>query len=353
MWAAVYRGKDTVGIERVPVPAIKGGEILVKVGVCGVCPTDIKKIRHGTVEPPRIFGHETAGTVVRMGALVRGFRIGQRVALHHHVPCLKCHYCQHRSFAQCAQYRKTGVTGGFEPSGGVYAEYVRVLPFALPGAVKVPAQNSLLEAAMLEPVNTVLKAVRRLELRPGDRVAVVGQGPIGLLFTRILRLSKVSVVAADLVPRRLALSKKLGAALTVQSGDVLLQAAQSATRGRGFDAVVLAVSSDAMVVKAQDLVRGGGKILLFSHTLKGGAIGVDPGKICVDEKALIGSYSSDFTLQREVARLVFSRALDVRVLVTDLFPLQRIMEAIGLAETPTEASLKVMVEVSTTNGIWS
>src|SRR5476651_458538 len=168
MRAVVYRGVNDVRVETVPVPRIGANELLVKVAVCGVCPTDIKKIHYGTVPPPRIFGHETAGTIVRLGSGVSrlgfGLKSGDRVALHHHVPCLDCHFCRHRAFAQCAQYKRTGITAGFEPSGGGYAEYVRVMSFVLPGVVKIPKRNTFIEGAMLEPVNTVLKAVNRLSL---------------------------------------------------------------------------------------------------------------------------------------------------------------------------------------------
>src|SRR5689334_24218731 len=174
MRAVVYRGVNDLRVETVPVPRIGANELLVKVAVCGVCPTDIKKIQYGTVPPPRIFGHETAGTIAQVGARVRGFRPGDRVALHHHVPCLDCHACRHRAFAQCAQYKRTGITAGFEPAGGGYAEYDRVMPFVLPGVVPIPARNSFLEGAMLEPVNTVLKAVKRLALLRGDVVLVSG-----------------------------------------------------------------------------------------------------------------------------------------------------------------------------------
>src|SRR3954470_9722749 len=125
MRALVYRGKDDLRVETVPVPRIGARELLVKVATCGVCPTDIKKIKYGTVAPPRVFGHETAGTIIRKGALVRGFREGQRVALHHHVPCLKCHACRHCAFAQCAQYKRCGITAGLGPAGGGFARDAR------------------------------------------------------------------------------------------------------------------------------------------------------------------------------------------------------------------------------------
>jgi L-iditol 2-dehydrogenase len=369
MRAVVYRGVNDLRIETVPVPRISANELLVKVAVCGVCPTDIKKIQHGTVRPPRIFGHETAGTIVKIGARVRGFKLGDRVALHHHVPCLNCHFCRHRAFAQCPQYKRTGITAGFEPAGGGFAEYVRVMNFVLPGVVKIPVRNSFEEGAMLEPVNTVLKAVKRLSILRGDVVLVAGQGPIGLMFTRLLQLQGANVVATDLLESRLQLAKKFGARWTC-----LVESRESRVEGRKFpalvprpstlDAAVIAVPSDEVVRQALQLVRGGGQILLFAHTkrtevrsqksevrsptsdprpLSSVLCPLDLASVCLDEKDVIGSYSSDFTLQDEVARLVFSRRLDVRPLITHHFPLVETANAIALAAQPTPGSLKIMV----------
>jgi L-iditol 2-dehydrogenase len=344
MRAAVYRGQDDVRVETVPVPRIGPGEILVKVAACGVCPTDIKKIHYGTVPPPRIFGHETSGTIVKTGNKVRHLRAGQRVALHHHVPCLKCHACKHSAFAQCPAYKRTGITAGFEPAGGGYAEYVRVMPFVLPGVVPIPDGNTFEEGAILEPVNTVLKGVRMLELLKGDAVLVVGQGPIGLIFARLLRLAGCRVLATDLIRERLDFSKTFGAHRTCNPSMADLKAESEAfTKGRGFDAVVLAVPSDDAVVEGQELLRGGGRLLLFAHTKRGAKVELDLSRICVDEKQLIGSYSSDFMLQNEVAKLVFSRSLDVRKLITSRFPLEQTAEAIRLAARPSPLALKVMV----------
>ena len=379
MQAVVYRGANILRLETVPVPRIGPGELLVRVAACGVCPTDIKKIEYGTVPPPRIFGHETAGTIVRAGSRLRQFRVGERVALHHHVPCLECHACRHHAFAQCAQYKRTGITAGFEPAGGGYAEYVRVMPFVLPGVVRIPARNSFLEGAMLEPVNTVLKAVKRLALLPGDTVLVAGQGPIGLMFTRLLALEGMRVLATDLLPTRLRLAREFGAAevhcpksetrnpnsegrqkaegrrpkssITHHVSRITFHASRlppppldpQLSRGHGLDAAVIAVPSDAVVREAQSLVRGAGQVLLFSHTRRGAETSIDLATVCMDEKDLIGSYSADFLLQKEVARLVFSRKLDTRRLITHQFPLAQTASAIKLASHPTAESLKVVV----------
>ncbi len=391
MRAAVYRGANDLRLEEVPVPAIEPNELLVKVAACGVCPTDIKKIQYGTVPPPRIFGHETAGTIVRVAGRVRRFKPGDRVALHHHVPCLKCHACRHRAFAQCDQYKQTGITAGFEPAGGGYAEYVRVMPFVLAGVVPIPPRNSFLEGAMLEPVNTVLKAVNRLALLPGDTVLVAGQGPIGLMFTRLLALKRMRVLANDLLESRLQLAREFGAETVFQPGTLPRHAKVSRrlpartqpglalspkrpspavlgegappksqglphgsapelaalvdrlTRGRGLDAAVLAVPSEPLLREAQGLIRGGGQLLLFSNTRRGDQASLDLASICVDEKDMIGSYSADFLLQPEVARLVFSRRLDTRRLITHQFPLDQTAAAVDLAAHPKPDSLKIVV----------
>jgi L-iditol 2-dehydrogenase len=345
MQAAVYRGANDVRIEDVPVPEIGPNELLVKVAACGVCPTDIKKVQYATVAPPRIFGHETAGTIVKRGAKVGKFQVGERVGVHHHVPCLKCHACKHRAFAQCAGYKRTGITAGFEPAGGGFAEYVRVMEFVLPGVVRIPKRNSFLEGAMLEPVNTVLKAVKMLELIKGDTVLVAGQGPIGLMFTRLLKLAGARVMATDLIPERLELAKSFGArAVGNPAEGKLAEQVDRFTKGAGLDAAVVAVPSNEVVKQAQDLLRGGGRLLLFAHTKRRAEMALDLSKICVDEKQMMGSYSSDFLLQKEVADLVFSRKLDVRKLITHQLPLERTAEAIQLAANPSGGALKIMVK---------
>lgn len=345
MRAVVYHGPNDLRVEALPMPRIGRGELLVRVRVCGVCPTDIKKIQYGTVPPPRVFGHETSGVIVKTGAAVRGFREGERVALHHHVPCLQCHYCQHQAFAQCAQYKRTGITAGFEPAGGGYAEYVRVMPFVLPGVVKIPARNTLEEGAMMEPVNTVLKAVQRLRLLPDDVALVAGQGPIGLMFTRLLQLGGVRVIGTDLLTERLQLARRFGARWALPANSSSLdEEVIRLTRGRGLDAVVVAVPSNDAVPRSMDWLRGGGQLLLFAHTKRGDAAPLDLAGICVDEKDVIGSYSADVTLQREVARLIFSRRLDMRQLITHRFSLEQTAAAIELAAHPHPAALKIVVK---------
>ena len=172
-----------------------------------------KKIQKGLLAPPRIFGHEIAGTVVALGAGAGRFREGQRVVLHHHVPCGACFYCQRQAYAQCESYRRNGTTAGFEPSGGGYAEYVRAMDWIVArGAIPVPDGVLSEEAVFVEPVNTCLKAVRRAGVEKGQTVLVIGQGPIGLILLQLCRWAGADVLVSDTLADRLEVGRGLGAA---------------------------------------------------------------------------------------------------------------------------------------------
>jgi len=345
MRAAVYCGKDEVRVKEIPVPKIGFGEVLVRIRVCGVCHTDLKKVHYALQAPPRVYGHEMAGEIVAVGSGVKSWKFGDRVAVFHHIPCGKCFYCARRDYAQCPVYKQTGTTAGFEPAGGGFAEYIRVLPWIVKrGMIRVPASSTLEEASFLEPVNTCLKGVERLVLRRNDCVLVFGQGPIGLLLTQLLRARGARPLALDLLPQRLRMAKKLGARLAFDPRDAALaKVLRKETAGRGADAAVLAVPSEPAFQQALASLRPGGKVLLFAHTRKGDALSLDAGAVCVDEKTVLGSYSSSVDLNAETARLVFSKRVRVAPLVTHRFPLERIKDAFALAARPLAASLKVVV----------
>jgi L-iditol 2-dehydrogenase len=238
--------------------------VLVKIAACGVCHTDLKKVEYGLQAPPRIYGHEMAGTIAAMGRGVRGWKVGDRVAVFHHIPCGTCFYCQRKDYAQCPVYKKTGSTAGFEPAGGGFAEYIRVLPWIVKtGMVRVPRSVPLEYASFLEPVNTCLKGVDRLNLRRGDRALVFGQGPIGLLFTQLLKARGARPVGLDLIASRRRLSTRLGAEWSADPRSPAFEKRlRKESEGRGADAAVLAVPSEAALKQALSLLRPGGTVLL-------------------------------------------------------------------------------------------
>lgn len=344
MKAAVYRGTNRVEIETVPIPELAPGEVLVRVHTCGVCGTDLKKIHFGLQDPPRIYGHEVAGTIAAVASGEAEWRVGDRVVAQHHVPCGDCFYCRRKLFSNCPVYRQTGMTAGFEPAGGGFAEYVRVLPFARRGLVRIPESISFEEASFLEPLNTVLKGVRTAQAARGEVALVIGQGPIGLLFTQVLREEGLDVIGTDLLPMRRELAIRLGALAADPRETDVAALCRERSKGRGADLAIVAVASTAVVKEALDAIRPGGRVLLFAQTRLGDDLTLDAGQVCALEKRLLGSYSADIELQPLSAELLFSRRVDVRPLITHRFPLEQIGDAIRLASHPSADSLKVLVQ---------
>jgi len=346
MRAAVYRGPGELSVERVPVPDILDGEILVQVRACGVCGTDLKKIAYGLVPPPRIFGHEIAGVVARVGSAVTGFRVGDRVATHHHIPCGNCFFCEKKLFSQCESYRRTGTTAGFEPAGGGFAEYVRVMDWIVAGGtVRIPDSVSFDEASFLEPLNTCLKALETACVEPGEVVAVYGQGPVGLLLMQAARAAGARVVGLDFLEPRLQIAWELGAEAALDpAGDDVDRTIALLTDGRGADLAIVAAASPEAVADAQRIVRRGGRVLLFAQTVPGEKIPVDASSICMEEKRLIGSYSASVELQEKAAQMIFEGTIDVARLISHRFPLELLQEGIRLASHPSAHSLKVVIQ---------
>jgi L-iditol 2-dehydrogenase len=345
MQAAVYRGVNDVRLETVPVPQIGPGEMLVRVHSCGVCGTDLKKISTGSHSAPRIFGHETSGVVAAVGNDVTQYRTGDRVMVFHHIPCRECFYCRNKTFAQCTTYKKVGCTAGFEPSGGGFAEYVRVMDWIVQyGTVRIPENVSFEQACFVEPVNTCLKGVYALNLRPGVTVLTIGQGPIGIILSVLAKRAGATLITSDLYPERLKIGLSFGLDLTIEASRTnVVERVRELTQGRGADAVILAVGGNSLIRTAMDAARPGGRILLFAQTQHGEAV-IDPAAICVDEKTLVGSYSASIDLQDESVRFVMNRERDLERLISHRFPLSGSTEALDLAAHPQPSSMKVVIQ---------
>jgi len=346
MKAAVYTGDSKISVEAVPTPAIGPGELLVRVESCGICHTDLKKIEHNLLAPPRIFGHETAGVVASVGAGVRNFEVGDRVIVFHHIPCLECFYCRHKLYAQCPVYKRVGVTAGYEPAGGGFSQYVRIMDWIVRcGVEKIPDGVSFDRASFVEPVNTCLKGVAQLDPRAEDVVVVLGQGPIGLLFTMLVKRYGATLLATDTMPFRRELSVRLGAAGAFDPREpALLERIMEMTGGRGADSVVVAASAPSIVEQAVRYSRPGSRILLFAQTSHHERIEISGADICVGERIIFGSYSASVDLQQESADLVFSGLLPVEELISHRFALNEIRAGIDLALHPDPKSLKIIVQ---------
>jgi L-iditol 2-dehydrogenase len=358
MRAAVYRGINDVRVETVPVPTnadgtISPGEVLVRIDTCGICGTDLKKIHSGSHTVPRIFGHEMAGTIAMVGEGVSHFAIGDRVMAYHHIPCGQCYYCRKQTFAQCETYKKVGCTAGFTPAGGGFAEYIRVADWIVgregktAGLIKIPDDIPFEQASFIEPVNTCYKAVRLLGLEADETVLVMGQGPIGILLAVLAWRTGATVLTSDLYAERHAIAARFGLDRPLDARGDVVAAAKDATEGRGADVALVAVGADALIRTAMDAIRPGGRVMLFASTQHGEAP-FDPAAVCMDEKTLMGSYSSSVEINDEVAQLVFEGhrdgSFDLTRLISHRFPLEDAVAAIDLASHPQASSMKIVIK---------
>lgn len=346
MKAQVFRGVNQLSYEEVPMPEVGPDEVLVQVRVVGLCQSDIKKIRYPLYEPPRIFGHETAGTIAAVGSEVSNWLVGQRVVVLHHIPCMHCAYCMNDNFSMCDVYKNVTTTAGFLPSGGGFADYVKVPGHIVRhgGLIPIPDDVTFEQASFVEPTNCCLKAVKKAQVAPGQTVLVTGAGPIGLMFIMLVRYFGGRAIATDLIPSRLERAIQVGAEAAFDARDSELPAKiQALTGGMGVDTTLLAVPSDKAFFQALDCTRKGGKILFFAEFPDELEIPINPNVLYRREIDLMGSYSSSYRLQALSADIVFNKRIDVDALVSDRYPLSDLTAAVEKAVNPTPETFKILI----------
>ena len=346
MKAQVFRGVDRLCYEELPLPELAADEVLVQVRVVGLCQSDIKKIRYPLYEPPRIFGHETAGTIAAVGEAVKDWQIGQRVAVMHHIPCMRCPYCLHENFSMCETYKQVTTTAGFTPSGGGFAEYVKVPGHIVRsgGLIPIPDAVSFEQASFVEPTNCCLKAVKKAQIAPGQTVLVTGAGPIGLMFVMLVNYVGGRAIATDLLPARIEKALSVGAEAAFDARDPdLAEKVRGLTDGMGADVTLLAVPSEKAFLQGLDCTRKGGKILFFAEFPDEVEIPINPNLLYRREIDLMGSYSSAYPLQALAADIVFNHRIDVDALVSDRYPLQDLARAVEQAVNPSPETYKILL----------
>jgi L-iditol 2-dehydrogenase len=344
--AQVFRGVNNLSYEDIPVPILSPDEVLVQVRVVGLCQSDIKKIRYPLYEPPRIFGHETAGTISAVGSDVTGWQVGQRVAVMHHIPCMRCAYCLNENYSMCDTYKKIVTTAGFAPSGGGFAEYVKVPGHIVQngGLIPIPDKISFEEASFVEPTNCCLKAVKKAQIAPGQTVLITGAGPIGLMFVMLVKYFGGKAIATDLLPSRIEKALNVGAEAAFDARDANLPAKIHAlTDGMGVDVALLAVPSDKAFFQALECTRKGGKILFFAEFPDEMEIPINPNILYRREIDLMGSYSSSFKIQNLATDIVFNKRIDVKELISDRYPLEDLSQAVEQAVKPTPETYKILI----------
>jgi L-iditol 2-dehydrogenase len=289
MRAAVLYDVDDIRIEERPVPALRGGDLLVRTAASGICSGDLMPwyIRR---KAPLVFGHEPAGVVSGVGDPVprdrdgRAFAIGDRVFAHHHAPCLTCAECVRGNFVQCATWRKSAL----EPGG--MAEYFRVPADNIADTLRLPDGVDFVAGALVEPLGCVVKSLRRARLREGDVLYVIGLGIMGLLHVALARHRDVRIVASDFVAERRALAAALGASVLDPGADPLGRL-RELSGGRGADVVVCGPGSPAALQHAIDAAAPGGTVLMFTPLEPGTPFALDQPEVYFRDLSLVASYS--------------------------------------------------------------
>jgi L-iditol 2-dehydrogenase len=333
MRAAVHAGIGEIRLETRPTPRIGPGELLLQVLGCGLCGSDLAKLR-APASYPAVLGHEIVGRVTEAGSGAADFRPGERVVVAHHVPCGVCHYCRHGSVSMCRAFKASNVDpGGFAEYVRVPEENVRQVTF------RVPAGMADTVASFTEPLGCCVRAIRRAAVESGDTVVIAGLGAMGCLLLQLARLRGARVVGVDPIPDRRALAESLGAEIAVVPEDAVAAIAGS-SEGRGADVVVLAAPAPALARTALGWVRDGGAVHLFVGE---GEAPVPLGELYKRELTLTATYSSSPADLSEAFDLLRQGAIRVDDLCSHRVPLERLADAVALMEG--RQALKVFVEV--------
>jgi len=289
MLAGVLYGREELRVERVEVPKLEPSDVLVKVNVALTCGTDLKVFRRGyharMIEPPAVLGHELAGEVVEVGHEVRDFRVGQRVVAANSAPCEDCYFCGRGQENLCENLLF---------NNGAYAEYIRIpRQIVRRNLYEIPPHIGYLDAALVEPLACVLRGLEATKLRAGDTVAVIGLGPIGLMFARLAKTLEARVIAIGRRPTQLERAARMGAdeLISVDTVSNPVQAARRLTpRGRGADVAIEAVGQPETWQWAVQMVRSGGTVNLFGGCPTGSEISLDTSLLHYSEITLKSTF---------------------------------------------------------------
>jgi len=325
MTAAVLYGKEDVQIETVNVPEIGRGDVLVRVRAALTCGTDVKVFRRGyharMIVPPALFGHELGGDIVAMGKDVRGFKTGQRVVAANSAPCGECFYCRHDQENLCEDLLF---------NNGAYAEYIRIPErIVRKNMYEVPDHVSYEDAALVEPLACVLRGLEESGVRSGDTVAVIGLGPIGMMFVRLAKaVCNARVIAIGRRPQQLLRASRMGADETVLNceGADVVGPVHEMTGGRGADVVIEAVGLPEVWQLAIKLLRRGGVVNFFGGCPDGTNLSLDTNLLHYSELTCKASFHHTPALIRKALDLVSRGYVGAKDFVNHSEPLANLLQ---------------------------
>jgi len=308
----------------VPVPG--KGEIVVRMEACGLCGTDLEKMRGEYTASMPVLGHEAVGLISAVGDGVTAFKIGDRVFPHHHVPCYECYTCKAGDDTMCEMYRKSNI----HPGG--FSEYFRVPEWNLArgGVLTLPNEVTFEEGALIEPTACCLRGIRR-HAKAGETVLVVGAGPVGLMHALLLEPMEIKVLISDISRPRLEFAERmrLGPVLDAAKDDVPGRT-RAETQGRGADLAIVASGSKAAIMQALGSIRKGGRVCLFGVPSRGSVLDYDISDLYNSGQQIVTSYGADDVDTKSALGIIAANP-DFARLVTHRFPLSKFDEAVAAA----------------------
>lgn len=326
MLAAVLYGQEDLRLEEVEEPTPAVGEVVIRVGAATTCGTDLKVWRRGghakMLKPPTLFGHEAAGQIVAVGAGVTGWNVGDRVVANNSAPCMTCFFCQKQEYSLCTNLNF---------NNGTFAEYLKIpAPIVRQNLLPIPEGLSDAIAAMTEPLACVLHGAARSNVKPGDRVAVLGDGAIGLMFVAALVQQSAEVYLFGGSESRLQIGEQFGAVKTFNHHQVsdIPETVKSLTDGWGADVVVEATGSPAVWEMAIACARPGATVNLFGGCPRDTTITVSTEQLHYSELTLKGVFHSTPHYVRAALDLLTSRQFPFELMISDHRPLQELEQVL-------------------------
>jgi len=341
MKVAVYHNNHDVRIEDRPIPKPNQGEILVKTKACGVCVADTMEW-YLSPRAPLTLGHEPSGIIEDIGTGVTLFKPGDRVAVHHHVPCLICEHCRRGNFTMCSLFKKTHIhPGGFSEyfiASAIHAERDTHL---------LPDHVSFEEGTLIEPLACVIHAIKKAGIQAGDSVALIGTGTMGLMFIQSLLYWGVrKLIVYEILDWRIEKAKEFGApTVLIPHKDPNEEAVrlQDLLKSNGADKVIIAAKDISAMDLGLRLANKGGTVLFFATPHPDEFIKVHPSYIFFNEITITSTYSADHLDTKIALDLITSGDVSANKLISHRYPLENLSDAI-LQTASRQNSLKCVVE---------